>query len=420
MKDQKLNDLNDADYRRATLAYLMAQGLDEGEAWGRVPNHLSTPTAARDKDVAEKRRWLVTKFGEELFGQGVLDKIREDIAHHPWVDLERELRELSGGVLKSVWVFNAGNVAEPKDQSEWDWQIGNLALNSDWLIQRLLLQSQSGIAVGWGKTIAESITAVADRFRRGLGETRVNGRKRILVIPTVGTPPGASASDMEHSSTKQAANASEVINGNWKEGISLDNQWIVIPPDLSEDERRGFLRANQLAGGGFETIFGLPNHPQGRRPLIEVVDTALTSAGGFHVESFFLKQLAQAGKVPLDELKDLAAGDMGSALISNEKVKGDRKLEQRFSQILHLLPGIRLSHYQDIAGRAADHGTEGPAGVILIALNGNKAKIALNCVRHKAVSVLIIDYHLADSLKSLLAEERTKNAPNRTPGSVTP
>jgi hypothetical protein len=84
--------------------------------------------------------------------------------------------------------------------------------------------------------------------------------------------------------------------------------------------------------------------------------------------------------------------------------------------MLHLLPGIRLSHYQDIARRAAAHGEEGPAGVILLALNGNKARITLNCVRHRAVSVLIMDYHLAASLRTLLAEDKKKKVGRRATG----
>jgi len=421
MKDQKLHHLDDTDYRRALLASLMAQGLDEGAAWEKLPDQRrSTSTASRDKGAAEKKRWLVTRFAEELFDEALLAKIRKDTAHHAGTrdELEKELRELSCGVLKSVWVFNAGEEAKPKDQAEWDWQIGNLARNSDWLIQKLLLQSQTGIAVGWGKTIAESIAAVASRFKRGLGETKGNGRKKIAVIPTVGTPPGASPSDLEHSSTKLAANTSEAINGTSNDCLSLDNTWIVIPPELkNEDQRWGFLMANyRLPGGGFERIFGRPNHPEGQTPLIEVVDTALTSAGGFHNESFFQKQLVDTGGVPLDELKELAAGDIGSALISHEQIRGHSELEGRFAEILRLLPGIRLSHYRNIARRAAAHGDDGPAGVVLLALNGNKAKIALNCVRHQAVSVLVIDYHLAASLKALLAEERKKQTGGRAAG----
>lgn len=413
MKDHKLklNDLNPSDLRRVELAYSMGQGLDEGEAWERVPNRLSNATAARDKISAEKRRWLEMRFAEERFDQDVLDRVREDIDHEPWkVELEDVLQKLSGGVLKSVWVFNAGGVKEPADQTEWDWQIGNLARNSAWLVQKQLLKSRSGIAVGWGKTIAESIDAVAARFKRGVGEARAHERKKILVIPTVGTPSGGPATDVEHSSSKQAANLNEAINGTWKDCISLENSSCVMPPDLSDEQREGYLRATRMVGGGFEKIYGLPNHSQDQKPLIETVDTALTSAGAFHVESFFLKQLVQTGGVPLSTLKDVAAGDMGSALIPDERINGNSKLEEGFNQILRLLlPGIRLSHYQGIARRVAGR-SDGPAGVILVALNGNKANIVLNCVRHQAVSVLVIDYHLAHSLKLLLAEEKKKTA----------
>ena len=166
------------------------------------------------------------------------------------------------------------------------------------------------------------------------------------------------------------------------------------------------MTANRLASG-FQTIFGSSNNSHERqKPLIETVDTALTSAGEFHSKSFFLRQLEQTGRVSLGQLKKLAVGDLGSALIRDEKITGKLELEERFNRIVEQLPGIRLAHYQDIAQRGAVGETDGPAGVILLALNGNKANIVLNCVRHRAVSFLVVDYQLADKLKTLLPAKK--------------
>jgi hypothetical protein len=404
MKQPKVRDLDEANYRRAVLAYLMGQGLDEGAAWAQLPNHRALSTASRDKDAARKRRWLITRFAEELFDEAVLNRLREDVAHRPWVDngLEKKLRSLSGGVFKVVWVFHAGDVADPgNNQTEWDWQIGNLARNSAWLNQRLLLKSRTGIAVGWGKTVGESIDAIVERFAQGRDRDKANVRKKLLVIPTVGTPPGAAPSDLDHSSTQQASNLSEALNGASTDCPSLANTWTVLPPDMTEDERRGFLRANNLPGGGFERIFAASSQGAGTKPLIETVDTAVTSAGAFHHESFFLNQLREIGKIDMVELQTIADGDLGSALVQTEGTKRDKALQRRFDEVLRLLPGIKLAHYQAIAQRAAKD-PDGPAGVIMVALGANKAKIALRCVREQAVSTLVIDYHLAAALKTLL------------------
>jgi hypothetical protein len=434
MNAQKYQYLNEVDYRRSLLACLMGQGLSEGVAWGKLPPEypIARATAARDKEAAEKKRWLVTRFAEESFEQPVLDQIREDVHHRPWLDLEAKLRDLSGGVLKSIWVFYSGEEANPDgNQAEWKWQIGNFARNSDWLILKLLLRSKSGVAVGWGKTIATAIDAVADRIRRGAEEVKLNGRKKILITPTVGTPPGASSGDMEHSSTKLAANLSEAINGTWKNVLSLDNVWPVLPAELSGDdkqrERYGFW-TSILMPGNYEAIFGLPenyrailslpdkaehkkslNNAQSNKakPLIEVVDSLLTSAGAFHVDSYFLKQLRETGGVSIEELTKLAAGDIGSALVPSKETESKPEYNKRLNHILDLITGMRLFHCQDIARRAATNSDpQSPAGVILCALNGNKASIVLDLVRHQAVSTLVVDYHLADSLKSLLVKAK--------------
>jgi len=407
MTTHKYQNLEKVDYRRALLAYLIGQGMSDGNAWAKLSPDLSVSRAgaARDIKMAEMRRWLIKRFNEDVFEEALLDEIREDVHHRPWLDLETALRDMSGGVFKSIWVFYSGDNEKPNSQVEWDWQMGNLAGNSDWLILRLLLRSKSGIGVGWGKTIAHSIVAAADRIKRK-EKGRPNGRKILPIIPTVGTPPGVSHDDLEKSSTKMAASLSEAVNGTWKNVLSLENVWPVLPAGLSEDEKRGFWQAI-LRPGNYEAIFGHPNGFQSKTPLVRVVDTILTSAGAFHTDSYFLKELVYTGEVSKKELTRLASGDIGSALVPNKKAENDPEDKKRFDKILDLLTGIRLVHYQNIARRAAESkDPQSPAGVILCAINGNKAKIVLDLIRHQAVSTLIIDYHLVATLKGILEEER--------------
>lgn len=406
MAKEKYRSLDKIDYRRALLAYLIGQGLSDGDAWARLPAELSIGRAgaARDIKTAEIRRWLVRQFDEERFEEVILDQIREEVHHRPCHELETELRAMSGGVLKGIWVFNSSDKREPASQVEWDWQMGNLARNSDWLILRLLLQSKSGIAVGWGKTIAHSIIAVAELMKRK-GRARTNGRKNLVIIPTVGTPPHASPEDLEKSSTKLAANLSDAINGTWKNSLSLENVWPIMPAGLSGDERKGFLKAILLPAN-YEAIFGNPDSARRKPPLIDVVDTCLTSAGAFHTDSYFLNELVRTGKVSREELMRLASGDIGSALVPSKEVEHCQQNQERFGQILNLLTGIRLTHYQSIARRAAQtNDPQSPAGVILCALNGNKANIVLELIRHQAVSTLVADYHLVNRLNALLGQE---------------
>jgi hypothetical protein len=387
---QKPQHLSEIDYRRALLAYLISQGLNHQQAAEKLPEHMGK---------------LPPAFGEELFAPAVLNKIREDAHHTPWIDVEKNLQTLSGGVLKELWVFESGDAVNPgNDQAEWDWQMGNFARNSAWLILQLLRRSQSGIALGWGKTIANSILEVAEKIK---SETKAKPRRRkkITIIPTVGTPPSTTPDDLETSSTKLARTLSDAINGTWNV-LSLDNIWPVSPPGLEGERRLGFFQAN-LIKGHYKAIFGDPEGSESDPPLIRTVDTILTSAGAFHIDSYYMKELVETGKVNKKELTKLSLGDIGGVLIPGDAVENDAKNKARFIEILRLWTGPKIEDYQNVARRAAaSNSLSAPAGVILCALNGNKAKVVLNLVRLKAVSVLVVDCHLANSLQRLLIESR--------------
>jgi hypothetical protein len=417
MTTQKHQHLDQVDYRRALLAYLISQGFSYKQASGKLPEEmrkLAASTVHRDKETAKIRRWLITRFAEEQFEQAVLDALKEDAHHRPWLKLEADLRKLSGGVLKSIWVFYSGDKEKPDSQTEWDWQIGNFARNSDWFILKLLLSSQSGVALGWGKTIATSIIAISERIRQDncmrqeMG-VKPKGRKKppLPIIPTVGTPPGVPPDDLEKSSTKLTQKLSEAMPGTWKSVWSLEGVRPVLPAGLNDIERKAILKF--IRPGALKTIFGDPDDPGSEPPLIRTVDTVLTSVGAFHVEQYFVKELISTGHVSKKELIYLALGDIGGVLVPREETEKNLRDKDRFDHILKLWTGISLADYQDIAERAAaNNAPHSPAGTVICALNASKAEIVYELVRRKAVSTLVVDYHLANRLKSLLDKGRNK------------
>jgi len=170
-------------------------------------------------------------------------------------------------------------------------------------------------------------------------------------------------------------------NGTSKGCPSLDNGWPVLSPGLDDGNLKGFLRAHCLGADGFKVIFGLPNEPQMKAPLITAVDAALTGAGQFHNDSFFLQQLEKTGLISRHELQRLVVGDLGGGLVESDGAKSHPHLNLRFKDVASQLLGVRLHHYQEIASRAANNPLNGPAGVILLALNGNKADIVVEAVR---------------------------------------
>jgi hypothetical protein len=118
-----------------------------------------------------------------------------------------------------------------------------------------------------------------------------------------------------------------------------------------------------------------------KAPLITAVDTALTGAGQLHNDSFFLRQLEKTGLISRHELQRLVVGDLGGGLVESDGAKSHPHLNLRFKDVASQLLGVRLHHYQEIASRAANNPLNGLAGVILLALNGNKADIVVEAVR---------------------------------------
>ncbi|MGA3401050.1 MAG: hypothetical protein ABSC95_17680 [Acetobacteraceae bacterium] len=382
---------------------LLGQGLSQAAAIEQMGGKINVDKAHRLKELAEQQGQIVTKLNEEEFPPDRLRAIRELASNAPWVSgLQKRLREESGNVLKEVWVFHAGRTRHPGDELEWARQIRTFYRNATWLVEALLQRSQTGILVAWGKSIKAPIDEMGYRSRMGYAEWKPRRNKLLPVIPAICTPPGMPPTDIEHSATKLAMRLSEIINGTSKECLSLDNGWPVLPPGLDDREREGFLRAHCLGAPGYKAIFGLANDPRREAPLIEAVDTALSGAGQFHNDSFFLQQLEKTGLVSRNELKRLAVGDLGGGLVQSDEARDHPHLNNRFNKVVNQLLGVRLDHYQEIAARAAKGTPNGPAGVILTAINGNKANIVLNCVRKKAVSYLLVDSHLSWEMEVML------------------
>jgi DNA-binding transcriptional regulator LsrR (DeoR family) len=411
MKKLGLEAISAAKLKKIKLAYLMGQGLTQNEAQGKL--NIKNPVEAhRAKKEALKNDWLRMQFNEDYFEDDLLTEIREDANHRQWQNLQSRLNLISEGTLKSIWVFYSGDNTNPDNDLEWDFQIRNLARNSSGLILKMLLNSKSGVGVAWGKTVSNVVVAIEERLKLEILAKSTSQRK-IQIIPTVGTPPSISDEVIEKSSTRLAKNLSEALNGTRDNVPSLKNADPVLRGGLSEEERRGYCFAIE-DHSDYEKIFGKLNDSQkelsqGKKPLIKVIDTILTSCGAFHSESYFQNQLIARGGLTGDYLKRHFKGDIGSALIPSGIVINNTQDKKKFENMLNLLTGINLGDYQEIARRATKNTDPNPpSGVILTAINDNKANIVLDCVKHKAVNVLIVDYHLANTLTSLLDKEERK------------
>jgi hypothetical protein len=370
---------------------------------GRIMKEVSIPTVARDLQEAESDEWIVTRFAEDKLGLEGLSVVREKIHHAPWQALEDKLKDMSGGVLKHLWVFPSGSRTEPPStKANWDKWLKRFANNASWFTNEQLSRSQECVAVSWGKTVASMIDGLFSRWGR-LERASQSARKAIKVIPTAGDPLGDKDVDLNNASTHLAVKLNEYLNGPGKQQVpSLEGIPSVIPERFKSADKLIVIREYIRTMRSYKDIFGDPNDVGKSPPWIKRVDTVLTSAGSFHSWVVFKSQLTNVGGVSKDELDKLASGDIGGVLIPRAEVENNPRDMAKFEQISSLWTGVELGDYQRIAQKAANISSpNGPSGVILCVIGQNKVDIVFDLItRVKVVNTLVCDEAIALALSN--------------------
>lgn len=409
---QRLRDLSEVELRALKVAFYLAQGMSETEIDGLLfpkvdPNDKSDtrPKVANAKKLALRKGWLRRPaFSGKSFSQEDNMALREEAHHADWLDLEKELREQSGNVLKHLRVFYSGGNAEPKNKDEWDDQIELFAQNAAPYVLEQLCKSRTGIAVGWGTTVACAIEGV-DKCLGELGRLKQNGK--IWVVPTAGDPLKP-PKGRDTSSTSVARTLNDYLNGP-RSGrvLSLENIPSVLPEVYKDETERKNLERNFLSNcGDYWEILGDQEDPNSNS-WVNRVDTIISSGGSFHQWQIFVDALFKRGFVE-DDLKKLFVGDLGGILI--EKLGLNAEDKARAEQIKKLWTGIKLEKYQQIA-RGAAQCPDGPAGSVLVAIGENKSEIILDLVTRddtRVVNSLLIDVYLARGIRREL--DKRKNS----------
>jgi hypothetical protein len=412
---QRLRDLSEVELRAVKVAFYLAQGMSETEiAYLLFPTdkpETARPKVANAKKLALRKGWLKPPaFSGKSFPQEDNLALREEAHHRDWLDLEEELRKQSGNVLKNLRVFYSGG-NEPKDKDEWDDAIVQFAQNAAPYVLEQLCKSRTGIAVGWGTTVACAIEAL-DKCLGESGRIKQNGQKKIQIVPTACSPLQP-PEGRDTSSTSIARMLNGYLNGpRGGRILSLENIPSVLPETYKDNTKRKDLEQDFLKHcRDYWEILGDQEDPNSDS-WANRVDTIISSGGSFHQWQIFADALFNNSGIGKDELKKLAVGDIGGNLIP--RLGLSEKERARFEQIRKLWTGIRLEKYQRIAQDAAQcSDLDGPAGCVLVAIGKGKAEIILDLVTRedtRVVNSLLIDVYLAQAIIRLLDERKNNQA----------
>jgi DNA-binding transcriptional regulator LsrR (DeoR family) len=384
----RLSDIGELDRRRVIIAYLRAQGLSHDQICVLLsrllePIAVRPPVIVNDLARASLDKWIITRFKSELFRKPLVREIDDLVHRQPWLPLERQLQELSNGVLKRLYVIHSDADRDP-EQKDWRRILDRFAQNAAPTAAELLAPAHI-VGVCWGETVRCLIDALLELNI----EIDVSRQKRVIVVPTAGQPQGLEFRTSGWDSTTLARRLSQFFNGSEAHVPSLDNvrPVIRIQPRFagSKDVLEAVLEAI-LDDSSHKEIFG--SGPQDRRALLNRADAILASCGAFHNPKTMLWEWMGAHGI---DVKAVAMGDIGGALIPRRDVP-----TEKFNDVAMLWTGIRLEHFEAVAQRTP--------GVIVYAAGFRKGAITLELVRRRLVTTLIVDDQLVHGLETALKE----------------
>jgi DNA-binding transcriptional regulator LsrR (DeoR family) len=302
--------------------------------------------------------------------------------------LDDHLRKTSNEVFQKTRVISGrhrGDSPSMLGRRLWHFAPGAGRELLEWL------EHSNLVGVAWGGTLSAVIERMEERAPRP-------AESRAQVIPTSGEPLGSNAG--EDSSSRLAARLALALNGVPGDPLSLAGMPALIPREFqNERDEIGVIRRLLDHAPAYQKIFGSSRAARaGTPPLIDRLDALVTSVG-WSRSDLAETELREIGKLT-NKQRALMLGDIGGALVPQPKLTASERLE--FEQISALSTGLKLTHCERLAGvareSAARHHRHPTAGVIVIAIGKNKARLIHEVIRLGLVNRLICDDELARSL----------------------
>jgi len=365
-------------------------------------------------EFEQKQIWIALGFQRSKFHTRKKEAIKQELyvpqryrgkreSEIQRVILEVDIQDSIRSILRSdnpfcdVRVYPSSE-SDPSDSKNWDAALVGF---SKFAGARLVELAGKSTIFGctWGRTVY----SVAERF---IDVWPCNSRRDTIVIPTWGEPlkKGEHNSDVYTkpiSSTEIAVRMREVINRGQPLPAtpSLLGVPAIVPMTFSDDQTKT-IKELMLTADGYSAIFGKSTQTKGQ---IDKMDGLLTAAGAPKPrERFWSEAVLKSGGFSTKERELLfegVIGDIGGVLLP--KLDASEEQLELLTKIQNRWLGISEKHILECAKRGR---IGGPPGVVLCAVGASRAETVFECLIRKMANHLLIDFHLAQRLLTIIEE----------------
>ena len=370
-------------------AYLRAEHRMSQAEIGQRLGGLSQSMVSRLLKHAEDRGWLEVSYTfvqADRLEPGRLEYLKSLVDPKGLLDALKTVRSATGVRVRELRVVDSGSTSNSLRAME-----GRLTRVGRAAAPRIgeLLQRSDVFAVTWGTTVSHVVEGLAAAPPHGsLGRS-------IRFVPVCAEPLEQGSND--DTSSHLARRLHRVLQATTEPPPSLTGVPALISRQFTGADARG-IRKYVNAAASYRDVFGT------RAPLIERVDSLLTSAGSSSRPMGFIhEELLRAGstatsRLTAARLSGLVAGDVGGVLLPKPTL--DAAGRRDADRLNAMWTGVKLKHLQRIAQQADRRGRP---GVIVVSLGDDRAEIIAEAVRCGLINELIVDRPLADALARALA-----------------
>lgn len=362
-------------------AYLRGQHKMDQNSISRVLG-VSQPHVSRLLKRAEKYGLLYTelRFVDSGMSEEELSRLQRLLIPDSLSAILNALAVDSGVDAPNVLVFDSG--AKATNNEIFQIRTTRLGQAAAGRLDELMSTSRT-MGIAWGRTV----NAIVE----GLSNLKL--KKRALP-PITFVPVCAeltSSTKRVYSSTRLAERLDEIVNRSSNHHFSLSGVPAYVPLHFDTIKKQVIWEyVSETAS--HKSIFSGP------RPLINKLDTVLTSVGSSkNPVGGAIEELAKHGGTTKKTIRNMVVGDIGGILIPKPDLN-NREIE-KVESLNTMWTGMTPSQLHDIAKRCKTN--KFGSGSIVIALGSERALIVHEIIRLGLVNELIIDEDLANALEKL-------------------
>ena len=377
MPDQS-NELSDS--RALEAAYLYAQRNSQIQ----IAHFLGISQASVSRLLGNARQLGILR--ETLFLSAAQKNELEQAIYPRWAALRQVVDRLTPRKrYVALRVLNSGSTAT--DPAAYDDRIRQFTELAADHMDKLLQKKPAYVGLAWGVTLARFVAGVRRYYAQPPTITR-----KLKIFPICGEP--LESPQYKGAATAVASELNEVLNLKGSPEVpSLSGVPAWIPHEFQGRDMDCIRRYIRHALG-HRQVFG-PNPKSSQLPLINQMDTVLTSVGTASApfKDPLLEDASRAVGISVEELADLTLGNIAGVFLPRPG-----KSHDIVDELNDRCVGATRDHLLQCAKSAAK---KGRCGVVVLAISKAKAAIVAECISLGMVNELLIDFDLADGLIEL-------------------